>query len=81
MQDKITFFLLNLAIAIDQLFNALFLGYADETLSSRAWRLYLKGNTLPCKIINKIFFWQDNHCYEAYLSEQERNHLPAEFRD
>lgn len=39
-----TGYLLNLAIAIDQLVNVLLGGLADETLSARAHRMRLKGH-------------------------------------
>jgi hypothetical protein len=71
-------------IALDQLFNALLGGYADETLSSRAWRLYIKDK-LSGKIlkpsIDFIFFFQKDHCYNSFLAELNRRQLPKEFRD
>lgn len=68
-------------VAIDQLANTLIGGYADETLSSRAYRHYKDGSRkLPYKIINVIFWWQDDHCKEAYESEMNRTQLPPEFR-
>lgn len=68
-------------IAIDQLFNSLLLGWADETLSSRAYR-WNKNNirSWPMKILNKLFFWEKDHCYSSYLSEKERRHCPPELR-
>lgn len=41
--EKITYWLLQNAIGIDQQINALLGGYADETLSSRAHRMREKG--------------------------------------
>ena len=71
-------------IGIDQLFNTLTGGYADETLSSRAWRLYarnkLSGRILK-PLIDTLFFWQKDHCYNSFLSEVERRQLPREFRE
>lgn len=71
-----------IAIAIDQLINALLWGYADETLSARVWRNreLNKGWARALAIINCIFFWQQNHCKSAYESELERKHLPKEYR-
>lgn len=68
-------------IAVDQLFNTLLGGWADETLSSRAWRWYLNGQRKwPKHLINGLFFWQKNHCYHAYQSEKDRLHSPPETR-
>lgn len=38
-------YLKQVLIAFDQLINALLGGWADETLSSRAWRHYVKGRS------------------------------------
>lgn len=70
------------AIAFDQQLNALLGGMADETLSARAYRNrnVSKGWNTAYKVINKIFFWQKDHCYEAYLSEMNRKQLPVEYQ-
>lgn len=65
-------------IAVDQLVNTILGGMADETLSARAWRNHMKGRrSWPVKIIDALFFWQTDHCREAYESEVERKQLPA----
>ncbi len=73
----------NIAIAIDQLFNSFLRGSPDETLSSRAYRLYKNNkywySAYPYYGITMLFFWQNNHCKGAYKSEIERKHLPYEF--
>ena len=70
-----------LAVATDQWFNALFCGMADETLSARAHRLKIERNRkIPAMIINLLFFWQKDHCKEAYESEINRLHLPGSMR-
>lgn len=63
-------------IAIDQLANTLFGGWADETLSSRAYR------TMPtlAKIIDTVLFFDPNHCMMSYQSEQLRMQSPPELR-
>ena len=69
-------------IAIDQLVNTLFGGWADETISSAAWRKHDEGNGwrfLRC-LIDCIFFWQADHCRMAYESEIKRKQLPEELR-
>lgn len=71
-----------IAIAFDQLCNALLGGWADETLSSRAWRLRHagKGWALTRRLIDALFFWQEGHCKAAHESEVNRMHLPEEQR-
>lgn len=68
-------------VAIDQLLNTLVGGYADETLSARAYRRYLRGKPWCARVINVLFFWQDNHCKEAYESELVDRQLPPEYRE
>lgn len=71
-------------IAFDQFINTIVYikgdgwGFADETLSARAWRLR-DVSPYPYRIINGIFFWQENHCKEAYESEVNNKHLPTEY--
>ena len=61
-------------IAIDQLFNALTGGAADETLSSRTYRGAIlakqpkKRWRVLYRVINGLFF-DRNHCKTAYESE------------
>jgi hypothetical protein len=82
-----------LFLAVDQLANVLvtpFSGsaWADETLSSRAYRAYRDGKFFgfTMKPIDLLFFWQPirpgllGHCHQAYVKELERAGLPPEFR-
>ncbi len=64
--------LLNLLIALDQLINVLLAGDPDETLSSRAHRMREKGQPYwgwTAGAIDWLFFWQPQHCQQAYESE------------
>lgn len=67
-------------VALDQLVNTFFGGMADETISSRLHRRRLRGSAFGAKLVNRLFFWQDDHCKEAYESEMTRQHLPEVFR-
>ena len=75
--------MLQTLIAIDQLINAIFGGWADETISARAYRLHAKKTRwyITMRIIDAIFFWQPRHCRQSYVAEQERRQLPPEYRD
>lgn len=66
-----------IAIAFDQLLNALLGGMADETLSARAHRT---GSAWE-PVIDALFFWQADHCFESYISEKRRQQLPPEYRE
>lgn len=72
------------AIELDQFINTLIPnGYADESLSSRAYRraCIKKDRMWPMWIIDHLFFWQDEHCKAAYESEMERSQLPPSMRE
>ena len=51
-------------------------GYADEMYSSFAHR---KGGTIR-RIVNALFFWQKDHCLDAFQTELQRRQLPPEYR-
>jgi hypothetical protein len=53
-------------------------GYADEMLSARAWRLRKKSRLYIW--IDRLFFWDKDHCEECYKIEMERKQLPPEYR-
>ena len=77
-------------IALDQLVNVLVppidgtVGYADETLSARAYRAHRDGKILGklfMRPIDLLFFWQGpGHCKNAYIKEFERKNYPDEYR-
>lgn len=78
-----------LLIAADQLLNVLICmvikpnekHWADETMSAHLWRHHLAGEyTWAMRIVNGLFFWQTNHCLEAYESELFRRQYPEEYR-
>ena len=69
--------ILNLLIALDQLvFCILTLGHSDpdETISAAAWRWEREGkwNGWLRPVIDGLFFFDDNHCYEAAMNELRR---------
>lgn len=76
------------AIAIDEVINTLVyakadrgFGKADETLSARAWRLRRESKNWAKfqMVVDDIFlvFRVKDHCFKAWISEQERRHLPS----
>jgi len=74
----------NLAIALDQAFNCLVKlsdgwGSPDEMLSARAWRLRTQHPDLRVWI-DRLFFWDADHCQECYNIERNREQLDAEYR-
>lgn len=76
-------YFVQLLVALDQLLNALLLGYADETLSSRAYRADRDGKVFGLffrPLIDTVFFFQKNHCHQAYLEEVHRRQYPKHFR-
>ena len=69
-------------IALDQLVNTVCGGWADETISSRAWRKRDEGRgwEILRKVIDTLFFWQKGHCESAYASEKNRLQCPPALR-
>lgn len=66
-------YVIQVLIAVDQLGNSLLGGWADETLSSRSYRLHNKKIWFVAeKVINLMFFFQKDHCRQAYESELNR---------
>ena len=56
-------------------------GYADITLSARAylWEQEGKYKWLR-KVIDTLFFWQKEHCKDAWETEKKLGHFPPEMR-
>lgn len=77
----------NILIAIDQLLLSLLtLGAAfpDETISSAAWRWEQQGYRFGHYLrvtIDALFFWEDDHCFNAYLAEAQRSQAPKNIKD
>lgn len=69
-------------IALDQVLNTLAGGWADETLSARAYRCQPVSPSWrrARAAIDALFFWQTEHCRGAYFSESARQQLPPEYR-
>lgn len=69
-------YLLQIAIAFDQLINTIIPGgWADETLSSRAYRMRSKNQRYwgwTANVIDAMFFFQKEHCYNSWLEEVNR---------
>ncbi|HHF3384726.1 TPA: DNA helicase UvrD [Haemophilus influenzae] len=85
IKRKLTRYGYHVVIAIDQQFNALTGGAADETLSSRTYRGAILAENpkkrwqVLYRIINGIFF-DHNHCKTAYESELNRKQYPEGFK-
>lgn len=74
----------NFLIGLNQTVNCLIrlngeYGTPDEMFSARAWRLRASHQRLHVWI-NRLFFWDTDHCRRAYEAEQRRRDLPKEYR-
>lgn len=61
-------YLWNILEALSQLLNAVLGGNPNITVSANA---YLKRdkNPLSYRLINKIFWWQEDHCKQSWVSD------------
>lgn len=70
-------------VALDQLVNALFGGWADETLSSRCWRKRDKTGWKQARMALDLvaaLLGDVDHCRGSYVSERLRLQCPPELR-
>jgi len=71
-------------IALDQLCTAVVGGFADETLSSYAYRMEMQRKPWGAarRWIDAVFAWfgQHEHCFDAYRAERMRAQLPPDLR-
>ena len=72
---------LNLLIALDQFVYVVITlgeGMPDETMSAAAYHGWLLGRPwgFMRRVIDAIFFFDPNHCYQAYLAEIGGQQLP-----
>jgi hypothetical protein len=80
-------YLINVIIGFDQFVTTLIGGWPDETLSSYAYRMDMKGNVLGKffrRLIDFLFEWQgypEGHCYASVREERERKQVPPELRN
>jgi len=65
--------------ALSQLVNTMILGGdANESISGRSARIaYIEAQrdwpwAIAYRAINGIFFWQENHCLEAFTNDLQR---------
>ena len=64
--------------ALSQLLNCWFLGgEPNETISGRAFRQRHTSKSWGSayRVVNAIFFWQDDHCYESYYADVTESRL------
>jgi len=77
--------ILNVLIAIDQLVYVLITlgnGSPDETLSAAAWRLEQAGRwqgKLFRPLIDKLLWFDPEHCKKSFLAEVNRKHLHSTY--
>jgi len=74
--------LFSILISLDQfVWSLLTLGgsYPDETISSAMYRFETKGMIVGLifrPVIDKLFWWDRQHCRKAYLAEIFRRQAP-----
>ena len=74
----------NFLIGLNQTLNCLIrlngeYGTPDEMFSARAWRLRATHPKLHVWV-DRLFFWDKDHCQEIYEMERRREQLNDEYR-
>jgi hypothetical protein len=67
-------YLLNVAVAVDQLANALIAGDPHATISSRAYLATLRGKRWGCVLCRLLDRIQPDHCKIAWSVEIAADH-------
>lgn len=75
-------YLSQVGLALTRLGNALLGGLAEESMSSRAWRMELRDKLwgrIARPFIDWLFglFGRPDHCMLAYLSDRNKPELPT----
>lgn len=73
----------HVCVGLTQLLCTLVGGWPDETTSSYLWRLERQGKLagkLFRPLVDRLFFWQPEHCARSYAAERERYHVPPLLR-
>ena len=73
----------NIFISMTQMLNTVLGGWPDETTSSRLWRLEVQGSRTAAvlrRCVDRLFFWQKDHCAKAHFSERKRYQFPPVLR-
>jgi len=73
MKKFLRTYAVNILLAIDQFFNVIMFGDPDETISSRAGRVW--PNSDWRKFIDWLMFWQTDHCHKAIESGEGKRDL------
>lgn len=73
--------ILNLLIALDQFVYVLITlgeGMPDETMSAAAYRAHITRRPwgFMKRVIDRLFWFDPDHCYQAYMSEVNGMQLP-----
>ena len=68
-------------IALSQFVNTLLWGWADESVSSRAWRMQHRRSRWYWTRRGVDAILGANHCQDAYISERNRTQSPPDLRD
>lgn len=55
------------SIQFSCLLNALLGGSLNQTLSAQQWQRRYDGKIHLCALIDAIFWWERNHCFEAWI--------------
>jgi len=73
MKEFIIKYLQHILYSIDQFGNTLMFGDPDETISSRAGRVW--PGSWWVKFIDFVMFWQSNHCHKAIEKNEGKKDL------
>lgn len=76
MTNEILMYFVRIGDCLSQLVNVVFFWSLNpnESVSGRAERLHKISTVWGCVrfVINGVFFWEPNHCFNAYIADKDR---------
>jgi hypothetical protein len=66
-KKKLSKYVNRVAIAISVLLNVILLGSSNQTFSARNYLLKKRGKPNMVWLIDRIIFWDDDHCFYSYI--------------
>jgi hypothetical protein len=74
-------YLSSVAISFSILLNTIFTGNNNQTLSAAQWERKRLGKINAVRLIDTLFFFEEEHCREAWIKWQIIHYAMKQYKD